>query len=130
MAGLFRRLLASTVAYQAPSIVSSLLALVTIRLYTGRLMPAEYGYAETLLTVTLTVVLVVVARSGARGYVLGNYAASTVVLAVLWIAPRDRVSVRPPRGLRALLAFGAPTVPADAAAFALNVVDRQYVLHA
>jgi O-antigen/teichoic acid export membrane protein len=242
MAGLLRRLLASTVAYQVPSIVSSLLALVTIRLYTGHLTTADYGYAETLLTaiilvsivlrfgigeafvrfwfdddeharrldlartatawtlytstavalvalafagplsvlllnhrdatlmafgvlglwaftnlemayallrveerrrpyviaavgnvlltVALTVVLVVVAGKGARGYVLGNYAASTVVLLALWVLLRDRVSARPPRRLAGLLAFGGPTVPADAAAFALNVVDRSYLLHA
>jgi O-antigen/teichoic acid export membrane protein len=242
MAGLLRRLLASTAAYQASSVVASLLALVTIPLYTKHLTPAEMGYAETLLTaiiltsillrfgigeafvrfwfddedharrldlartatawtlyvstavavlalpfagtlaqwllgihdatlfdfgvlgvwaftnlemayallrveerrrtymlaslanvvltVTLTVILVVIADKGARGYVLGNYAASTVVLLGLWVVHRDRVSARPPRRLRALLAFGGPTVPADAAAFALNVVDRAYLLRA
>jgi O-antigen/teichoic acid export membrane protein len=40
------------------------------------------------------------------------------------------VSLRPPRRTVALLRFGGPTVPADAAAFALNVVDRTYLLHA
>ncbi|HEY4094039.1 MAG TPA: lipopolysaccharide biosynthesis protein [Baekduia sp.] len=242
MAGLLRRLLASAAAYQAPSILSSLLALVTLRLYTGHLSPADYGYAENLLTaiiftsillrfgigeafvrfwfddedharrvdlartatawtfyvstvvtlialafagplsrlildlndatlmsfgllglwaftnlemayallrveerlreyviagiinilltVALTVTLVVVLDKGARGYVLGNYAASTVVLLGLWFLHRERVSFRPPRRTIALLRFGGPTVPADAAAFALNVVDRTYLLHA
>lgn len=242
MAALFRRLLASTFAYQAPSVLSALLAIVTLRLYTGHLSTADYGYAENLLTaiiftsillrfgigeafvrfwfddedharrmdlartatawtlyastavtaiglafagplsqlilahedatlmalglfglwaftnlemanallrveerlkvyviasmcnilltVALTVSLVVVADTGARGYVLGNYGASTAVLVVLWLVHRDRVSFRPPRGTRALLRFGGPTVPADAAAFALNVVDRTYLLHA
>jgi O-antigen/teichoic acid export membrane protein len=242
MTGLLRRLLASTFAYQAPSILSSLLALITLRLYTGHLSTADYGYAENLLTaiiftsillrfgigeafvrfwfddddharrldlartvtswtlyvstafclvalafaaplsrlilvhedatlmsigifglwaftnldvanallrveerlrvyviaatcnilltVTLTVVLVVVRDEGARGYVFGNYAASTVVLFGLWILQRDRVSFRPPRRTVALLRFGGPTVPADAAAFALNVVDRTYLIHA
>jgi O-antigen/teichoic acid export membrane protein len=242
MAGLLRRLLASTFAYQAPSILSALLAIVTLPLYTGHLSTADYGYAENLLTaiiftsillrfgigeafvrfwfddedharrvdlartatswtlyvssavtlvglafagplsrlildlddstlmslgllglwaftnlemanallrveerlkvyviaaivnilltVTLTVILVVIADEGARGYVLGNYGASTVVLVGLWILQRDRVSFRPPRRTVALLRFGGPTVPADAAAFALNVVDRTYLLHA
>ncbi|QEC46891.1 hypothetical protein FSW04_04315 [Baekduia soli] len=242
MAGLLRRLLASTAAYQAPSILSSVLALVTIRLYTGHLTTTDYGYAENLLTaiiftsillrfgigeafvrfwfddddhgrrvglartttawafwaatavalvglalagplsrlildvddatlmacgllglwaftnlevayallrveerrrdyvvaglanvmltVVLTVVLVVVLDGGARGYVLGNYGASAVVLVGLWIRQRDRVSFRPPRALAPLLRFGGPTVPADAAAFGLNVVDRTYLLHA
>jgi O-antigen/teichoic acid export membrane protein len=242
MAGLLRRLLASTFAYQAPSILSALLAIVTLPLYTGHLSTADYGYAENLLTaiiftsillrfgigeafvrfwfddedharrvdlaktatswtlyvstavtllglafagplsrlildlddstlmslgllglwaftnlemanallrveerlkvyviaaivnilltVTLTVILVVIADEGARGYVLGNYGASTIVLVGLWIMQRDRVSFRPPRRTVALLRFGGPTVPADAAAFALNVVDRTYLLHA
>ena len=43
---------------------------------------------------------------------------------------RDRVSFRPPRGRARCCASAAPTVPADAAAFALNVVDRTYLLHA
>jgi O-antigen/teichoic acid export membrane protein len=242
MGGLLRRLLASTFAYQAPSILSALLAIVTLRLYTGHLTTGDYGRAENLLTaiiftsillrfgigeafvrfwfddedherrldlartatswtlyvstaatlvglvfvaplsrlilgeedaglmaigllglwaftnleianallrveerlqvyvvaaitnilltVTLTILLVVVADGGARGYVLGNYAASTVVLVGLWVVHRDRVSFRPPRRTIALLRFGGPTVPADAAAFALNVVDRTYLLHA
>ena len=242
MAALFRRLLASTFAYQAPSILSALLAIVTLRLYTGHLSTADYGYAENLLTaiiftsillrfgigeafvrfwfddedharrvglartatawtlyastaitavglafagplsrlilahedatlmsiglfglwvftnlemanallrveerlkvyviaaisnilltVALTVGLVVVSDEGARGYVLGNYGASAVILVALWVLHRDRVSFRPPRGTRVLLRFGGPTVPADAAAFALNVVDRTYLLHA
>jgi O-antigen/teichoic acid export membrane protein len=241
LASLLRRLLASTFAYQAPSILSSLLAIVTLRLYTGYLTTDDYGYAENLLTaiiftsillrfgigeafvrfwfddedharrldlartvtswtlyvstavtvvglafaeplsqlilahhdatlmsfgllglwaftnleianallrveerlrvyivaaicnilltVTLTITLVVVTDGGARGYVLGNYAASAVVLVGLWLVQRDRVSFRPPRATAGLLRFGGPTVPADAAAFALNVVDRTYLLH-
>jgi O-antigen/teichoic acid export membrane protein len=242
MAGLLRRLLASAAAYQAPSILSAVLALVTLPLYTGHLTPADYGRAENLLTaiiftsillrfgigeafvrfwfddedharrvdlartatawtfyvstavalvglafagplahlivdsddatlmafgllglwaftnlemayallrveerrreyvvagivnilltVALTVTLVVIRDDGARGYVLGNYAASTVVLLGLWVLQRERISFRPPRRTVALLRFGGPTVPADAAAFALNVVDRTYLLHA
>ncbi|HWH96311.1 MAG TPA: lipopolysaccharide biosynthesis protein [Baekduia sp.] len=242
MGGLLRRLLASTFAYQAPSILSALLAIVTLPLYTAHLTTGDYGRAENLLTfiiftsillrfgigeafvrfwfddedharrldlartatswtlyastavalvglalagplselildtddatlmslgllglwaftnleianallrveerlqvyvvaaicnilltVTLTIVLVVVEDGGARGYVLGNYGASAVVLVGLWVLQRDRVSFRPPRRTIALLRFGGPTVPADAAAFALNVVDRTYLLHA
>jgi O-antigen/teichoic acid export membrane protein len=241
MASLFRRLLASTFVYQAPSILSALLAIVTLPLYTRYLSTEDYGYAENLLTaiiftsillrfgigeafvrfwfddedharrvdlartvtswtlyastavclvslafagplsrlilahedaglmasgifglwaftnlevanallrveerlktyvvfalcnilltVGLTIVLVVVLDKGARGYVLGNYGASTLVLFALWVLLRERVSFRPPRRTIALLRFGGPTVPADAAAFALNVVDRTYLLH-
>ena len=89
--------------------------------------------SNVLLTVVLTVTLVVVFDTGARGYVLGNYAASTLVLLGLWtLALRGRVGLpaRRPRSLRPLLAFGTPTVPADAAVFALNVIDRAYLLRA
>jgi O-antigen/teichoic acid export membrane protein len=89
--------------------------------------------ANVVLTVALTVTLVVGFDAGARGYVLGNYAASTVVLFGLWIfALRHRVALdlRAPRSLGPLLRFGAPTVPADAAVFALNVVDRAWLLRA
>jgi O-antigen/teichoic acid export membrane protein len=89
--------------------------------------------ANVLLTVALTVSLVVVADEGARGYLLGNYAASTVVLLALWFVLRRRLGFAP-GGARAalmpLVRFGGPTVPADAAVFALNVVDRAYLLRA
>jgi O-antigen/teichoic acid export membrane protein len=85
---------------------------------------------NVLLTVALTVLLVVVLHQGARGYLLGNYGASAVVLVGLWWTLRDRVglSVGGAAALRPLLAFGVPTVPADATVFALNVVDRAYIL--
>jgi O-antigen/teichoic acid export membrane protein len=88
---------------------------------------------NVVLTVALTVTLVVGFDTGARGYVLGNYAASTVVLIGLWaFALRHRIGLdlRAPRTLGPLLRFGAPTVPADAAVFALNVVDRAWLLRA
>jgi O-antigen/teichoic acid export membrane protein len=89
--------------------------------------------SNVVLTVVLTVILVVVFDTGARGYVLGNYAASTAVLVGLWIfALRHRVKLdfSAPRTLGPLLRFGAPTVPADAGVFALNVVDRAWLLRA
>ncbi|HEV2769978.1 MAG TPA: lipopolysaccharide biosynthesis protein [Solirubrobacteraceae bacterium] len=238
---LLRRLLASGVAYQTASVVSGLLALVTIPLYTGVLSTAEYGLAESVLvfiilvsillraglgeavvrmwfededavrrehlartltatallassavalagaavagplslvllgvedaalmrlallglwaftnlevayallrveerrrtylaaslanvtlTVALTMVLVVGLDGGARGYVAGNYVASAVVLLALWWALRDRIGLRPRSLLLGpLLRFGAPTVPADLSVFALNVLDRAYLL--
>lgn len=87
---------------------------------------------NVVLTVALTVTLVVFLDEGARGYVLGNYAASGVVLAGLWLfAVREHIGL--PRGgvaLGGLLRFGAPTIPADAAVFLLNVVDRAWLLRA
>jgi O-antigen/teichoic acid export membrane protein len=88
---------------------------------------------NVLLSVALTVTLVVGLDEGARGYLAGNYLASTLVLLALWWTLRGRIGRRA-SGRRAalgpLLRFGAPTVPADATVFALNVVDRAYLLRA
>lgn len=243
MGSYFRRLVASGAAYQSARVLSGLLALFTLPLYTGHLTPTEYGYAETLLTfiiltsiilrlgigeavvrfwfddadagrrievartttgfavatttvaaliglavaeplskllldtddaglmrcgilgiwaftnmdiayallrveerrktfvivscsnvlltVALTITLVVFLDQGARGYVIGNYAATAAVLLALWWTLRDRVSLVPrTEHLMAMLAFGLPTVPADAATFALNFLDRAYLLRA
>ena len=80
------------------------------------------------LTVTFTVALVVFAGQGARGLLLGNFGASALVVLGLWWTLRRRVSLRVQLSdLRAMLAFGAPTVPADASVYALQVADRFYL---
>ncbi|MBS1868692.1 MAG: lipopolysaccharide biosynthesis protein [Actinobacteria bacterium] len=92
--------------------------------------------SNVLLTIALTVYLVVAQGQQARGLLLGNYGASTVVLLALWASMADRLVPR--RGgadhpalhpLRRLLRFGLPTVPADASVYALNLVDRYYLFH-
>jgi O-antigen/teichoic acid export membrane protein len=85
--------------------------------------------ANVLMTVTFTVVLVVFAGQGARGLLLGNFGASTVVVLGLWWVLRRRFSLRIRRAdLSAMLRFGLPTVPADASVYALQVADRFYLL--
>lgn len=86
--------------------------------------------ANVALTVSLTITLVVFLDEGARGYVLGNYAASGIVLVGLWaLALREHVGIPDVRApLRPLLRYGGPTVPAEAVVFLLNVVDRTYLL--
>jgi len=80
------------------------------------------------LTVTFTIALVVFAGQGARGLLLGNFGASTLVVLGLWWVLRGRFSLRVRGGdLRAMLRFGLPTVPADASVYALQVVDRLYL---
>ena len=84
--------------------------------------------ANVVLSVTLTITLVVFADQGARGLLLGNFGASAIVVLGLWWVLRRRVSLRVrPDDLRAMLAFGIPTVPADASVYALQVVDRFYL---
>jgi O-antigen/teichoic acid export membrane protein len=82
------------------------------------------------LTIGLSVWLVVGRDEGARGLLLGNFAASTaVLLGLLWVL-RARIGL-PHRverlGLGAMLRFGLPTVPAEVSVFALNIVDRLYL---
>jgi O-antigen/teichoic acid export membrane protein len=78
-------------------------------------------------------VLVVVRHDGARGLLAGNFVASTLVLLGLWWVERERIlgPLRARAGslpLRRMLAFGLPTVPADAGVYALQVIDRTFLL--
>src|SRR4051794_6743962 len=80
--------------------------------------------ANVALTVVLTVLLVVIEDQGALGLVLGNYAASALVLLGLWWVERDALGLPSRPQLRPMLKFGLPTVPAEVSVFALFFVDR------
>ncbi|MFZ0040226.1 MAG: lipopolysaccharide biosynthesis protein [Solirubrobacteraceae bacterium] len=86
---------------------------------------------NVLLTVGASLVLVVGRGEGARGLLLGNYAATTVILIALWFALRHRL--RPRRAgvqkMGELMRFGLPTVPAEASVYLLSIVDRYYIFH-
>jgi len=84
------------------------------------------------ITITSSVVLVVALKQGARGLLLGNYGASTLVLVGLWWTMRHRLAPRRTGGaerLGQLMRFGLPTVPAEASVYALSIVDRYYLYH-
>jgi O-antigen/teichoic acid export membrane protein len=86
--------------------------------------------ANVAMTVVFTVALVVFADQQARGLLLGNFGASAVVVLGLWwvLARARRFSLRLRlHDLGAMVRFGAPTVPADASVYALQVVDRLYL---
>jgi O-antigen/teichoic acid export membrane protein len=84
--------------------------------------------ANVAMTVAFTIALVVFAAQGARGLLLGNFGASTIVVLGLWWVLRGRFSLRVRMAdLRAMLGFGLPTVPADASVYALQVADRFYL---
>lgn len=92
---------------------------------------ATASIGNVLLTIAATVTLVVGLGLGPRGYLLGNYGATTVVLVALWWAMRSRLA---PRGtaaesMRTLMRFGLPTVPAEASVYLLSIVDRYYLFH-
>ena len=84
------------------------------------------------LTIGASVALVVVLGQGAKGLLLGNYGASTVVLVGVWWTLRDRLRPRHHPGVEThgvLFRFGLPTVPAEASVYALSIVDRYYIFH-
>ncbi len=87
---------------------------------------------NVLLTIAASVVLVVGLHDGARGLLLGNYGASTVVLLALWFISRRRLMPRRAdvESMSELLHFGLPTVPAEASVYALSIFDRYYIYHA
>ena len=93
--------------------------------------------ANVAITIGLTIYLVVGRHDGARGLLAGNFVASALVLVGLWWIERRRLfaairalAARSPLPVRAMFAFGLPTVPADASVYALQVVDRWYLLRA
>lgn len=106
------------------------MAYALLRVQEARGVYLRASLANVLLTVGLTVTLVVVLDQGAPGYLAGNYTASALVLVAIWWSQRAVLSGPGGRTVevRPLLRFGVPTIPAEAAVFALNVVDRAYLL--
>ena len=92
---------------------------------------ATASLTNVFLTIAASVVLVVGLGDGARGLLLANYGASTVVLLGLWWTMRRRLWPRHARAepMAELLRFGLPTVPAEASVYMLSIVDRYYIYH-
>src|SRR6186997_837635 len=94
---------------------------------------ARAFFATTILNVLasigLTVVLVVGLDEGARGLLLGSYAAGAVFVLGLIALQWRQLSLRFDRALlRRLFRFGLPTMPAEVSLYALNFVDRLIIL--
>jgi O-antigen/teichoic acid export membrane protein len=80
---------------------------------------------NVLASIALTVVLVVGFDEGARGLLLGSYAAGAAFVVVLIALQWRRLSLRFDRRLlRRLFRFGLPTMPAEVSLYLLNFVDR------
>jgi O-antigen/teichoic acid export membrane protein len=87
--------------------------------------------ANVLVTIALTVVLVVGAEEGARGLLIGSYAAGGAFVAGLIVVHRRRLSLLFDLPLlRRLLRFGMPTMPAELSLYLLNFVDRIIIVRA
>jgi O-antigen/teichoic acid export membrane protein len=84
---------------------------------------------NVLASIALTVVLVVGLEEGARGLLVGSYAAGAAFVLVLIALQWPRLSLRFDRGLmRRLFRFGAPTMPAEVSLYLLNFVDRLIIV--
>jgi O-antigen/teichoic acid export membrane protein len=84
---------------------------------------------NVLASIALTVVLVVGLEEGARGLLVGSYAAGAAFVLALIALQWRRLSLRFDRGLmRRLFRFGAPTMPAEVSLYLLNFVDRLIIV--
>jgi O-antigen/teichoic acid export membrane protein len=84
---------------------------------------------NVLAAIGLTVVLVVELEEGARGLLLGSYAAGGVFVLGLVAWQRRRLSLRfDPGLLRRLFRFGLPTMPAEVSLYLLNFIDRLIIV--
>jgi O-antigen/teichoic acid export membrane protein len=84
---------------------------------------------NVLASIGLTVVLVVGFEDGARGLLLGSYAAGAAFVLGLIVWQWRRLSLRFDRGLmRRLFRFGLPTMPAEVSLYLLNFVDRLIIV--
>jgi O-antigen/teichoic acid export membrane protein len=84
---------------------------------------------NVLAAIVLTVVLVVGLEEGARGLLLGSYAAGGVFVVGLMAWQWRRLSLRFDRHLlRRLFRFGVPTMPAEVSLYLLNFIDRLIIV--
>ena len=84
---------------------------------------------NVLASIGLTVVLVVGLEDGARGLLIGSYAAGGAFVLGLVVWQWRRLSLRFDRSLlRRLFRFGAPTMPAEVSLYLLNFVDRLIIV--
>jgi O-antigen/teichoic acid export membrane protein len=84
---------------------------------------------NVLASIGLTVVLVVGLEDGARGLLIGSYAAGGAFVLGLIVWQWRRLSLRFDRSLlRRLFRFGLPTMPAEVSLYLLNFVDRLIIV--
>ena len=119
---------ASLVRIGALGVWISVLYELLTALFRVQQRPVAYSIAtmvNLLATVGCTVVLVVYLDAGAEGLLLGNFLGTTVVFLYLAWSERAWLSRAFERKLlRPMLDFGLPMVPAGAALWGVNLIDR------
>ena len=85
--------------------------------------------ANVVITIGATVLLVVVFRQGATGVMVGNFAGTLAVYAVLLVARREQLGLQFDRALfREMNRFGMPLVPSGIALWVINFSDRFFLV--
>ena len=85
--------------------------------------------ANVLITVLLTVLFVAVWRLGAIGLIVGNFLGTLIVYTVLLAYRHQQLGLEFDRRLfRAMQKFGMPLVPSALALWAINFIDREFIV--
>ena len=86
--------------------------------------------SNVLITVCGTVALVVGLRWGAVGVIVGNFTGTLLIYAALLLYRHELISLELDRSLlRQMQRFGLPLVPAALALWAINFIDRLFLIH-
>lgn len=84
-----------------------------------------FTFANVLVAIPVTLILIGVFDEGAGGLLLGSYASAVPFVLWLIVSERRRLSLLWERSLlRRLLRFGLPTMPAELSLYSLIFVDR------
>lgn len=90
-----------------------------------------FTFANVLAAIPLTLILIAGFDEGARGLLLGSYAAGLPFVLWLVVSERRRLARRPDRALLSrMLRFGLPTMPAELSLYSLIFVDRIIIVRA
>ena len=85
--------------------------------------------ANVLITVLLTVLFVAVWRFGAIGLIVGNFMGTLLVYGVLLAYRHEQLGLEFDRRLfRGMQKFGMPLVPSALALWAINFIDREFIV--
>jgi O-antigen/teichoic acid export membrane protein len=85
--------------------------------------------ANVLLTILLTVLFIVVLHWGAIGLIVGNFTGTLCVYLVLLAYRHEQLGLEFDRKLfRGMQKFGMPLVPSALALWAINFIDREFII--
>jgi O-antigen/teichoic acid export membrane protein len=85
--------------------------------------------ANVLLTILLTVIFIVVLHWGAIGLIVGNFTGTLCVYFVLLAYRHEQLGLEFDRKLfRGMQKFGMPLVPSALALWAINFIDREFII--